>query len=319
MPTSSGSRASSLSPAQGVENRARRKSVTVLTTLDDFRAWRARRRHQDLVLFATKGCIHEGHLAVIRHAAQENKDALLLVTVATSRAQFESGAEYTKFPRTINEDISLIAEHLFCDALLMLGANDLFKYEQEFGARVYFCSESLADDRVAEGECTMLTKLLFILQPSCVYLGENNLIRAKILGRLIADLHAPVAVEYLPTFRDEFGVAYSSRLKNASPTDLFALRAVYRALTVVINAYLNSVFDATVLIDLALGILAGEPHLSVESIRLLHPMGFHPLSVSVDPAIGAIAVIAVRIQSIPFLITDNAILAPYVKNRLGFL
>lgn len=245
---------------------------------------------------------------------------LIIVTVSLSAAQFGSRHEdFAHYPRSPEDDLMIVKEARLCDAFLQLTSEMIFRYGPQQGARVSLQADNVPDwcDHLAiEGECTMLMKLINLIRPDRVYLGERDLVRTRVMIRVVDDLLIPVQLVTVPTFRDEHGVAYDGRLRHASAIDLMAVRSLYRALKLIIAAYLNDCFSVNQLISLGEGVLAkDDDRFAIEHLNLVHPYGFHKLDGVVDPAIGCIAVVSVRLlYHHNFTISDNAILAPRIPD-----
>jgi pantoate--beta-alanine ligase len=56
-----------------------------------------------------------------------------------------------------------------------------------------------------------MAKLLNIVQPDIVYLGQKDAQQAEIIRRMVHDLNFPVKVKVMPTVREKTGLALSSR------------------------------------------------------------------------------------------------------------
>lgn len=239
------------------------------------------------------------------------------MALGSNPTQFSSQEDYERFPRDVNRDLDWLREEALVDAVLLVKSAELFRYGPHHGARVRLESDILpsaeyVDAKVLEGEATTLVKLLNVVRPTRVYLGERDIIKTTILRRIIDDLHLPVDVLALPTVRNENGVAWDARLRLLPVPSLYVLEAVYGALRLVVSAYLADEFDAARLIQIAHNALESCPELQVDFVRVAHPFGFQDVS-QVEPAVGAIAIIRVRLQGSIHM--DNVILAPTIPRN----
>lgn len=291
---------------------------TVIRQLYEFKKWRKEKviPGTRLGLVVTKGAIHTGHVALAQRA-RFLCDMVVVVVIAT-RAQFPDCTCYGLFPRRINEDIEILESSKVVDLLLIPKVEQTFKFSPTHGAIVRLDSDFLprpyTDLEVASGECTVMAKMINLIQPTHVIIGQRDLVRARMIQRLLDDLLYDVDVITVPTVRTPEGVAYDARLLLLSPLELVAIEAIYRALRVIVAAYLDDCFDAKDLSLRGRKTLETESCLHINHVRIAHPYGFQDISGLVDPAIGAIAVISVHLGEGDRSITlaDNVILAPRI-------
>jgi pantoate--beta-alanine ligase len=81
-----------------------------------------------------------------------------------------------------------------------------------------------------DGVCTVVMKLLGIVQPDRIYLGEKDAQQLVILRRMITDLDVDVKVVGCPTVREKDGLALSSRNRLLSPEERAVAPRLYEAL-----------------------------------------------------------------------------------------
>ena len=67
------------------------------------------------------------------------------------------------------------------------------------------------------GVATVIAKLLNVVQPDLLFLGQKDAQQAVVLRKMIRDLDFPVDVEIVPTVRESDGLAMSSRNRYLDP------------------------------------------------------------------------------------------------------
>jgi pantoate--beta-alanine ligase len=290
----------------------REKELAVLRTSKGFREWSAKHVFPGATvgLLSTKGSIHDGHLALLTSAREICH--VVVVTISIVPTQFPTREDFTAFPRQITQDLETLRD--YADAVITLSGEEVCRYGLEHGAKVHLESDLIprqySDLPVEQGECTMLCKMLNIVQPTHLFIGQRSLVRARMLQRLLEDLLYSVEVVAIPTIRDEYNIAYDARLSLLSAGELVAVRIIYKALNVMVTSYLNGNFDAANLIERGRQSLQTEPAIDINFVRIAHPFGFHDIGL-IDPAIGAVAAVNVTIAG-RITLHDNVILAKQI-------
>jgi len=80
------------------------------------------------------------------------------------------------------------------------------------------------------GVVTVVAKLLGIIQPDAMYLGQKDAQQAVIIRQMARDLNFPVRIEVCPTARGKDGLALSSRNAYLSPQERTKALGIYRSL-----------------------------------------------------------------------------------------
>jgi len=81
-----------------------------------------------------------------------------------------------------------------------------------------------------DGVAVIVTKLLDIVQPDVLFLGEKDAQQLAVVRRFVRDLDLPVEVAGVPTVREPDGLAMSSRNAYLTPAEREVAPDLYRAL-----------------------------------------------------------------------------------------
>jgi pantoate--beta-alanine ligase len=165
------------------------------------------------------GALHEGHLALIRRAVDENERALCSIFV--NPTQFNDESDLAQYPRTPGPDIERLVE-ADCDLLYMPSAGEMYP-----GGTGYDLDwDPGALDEVMEGRqrpghfkdvAQILKRLLEIVQPQRLYMGQKDYQQVRVVEALIAHYQLPVQLIMHPIVREPDGLAMSSRNVRLSP------------------------------------------------------------------------------------------------------
>lgn len=159
----------------------------------------------------TMGALHPGHLSLIKQALQENDT--VVVSIFVNPAQFSPKEDFKKYPRPLKHDLALCrasgVDFVFLpDCKTMYGRNYSTFVNVE-GLSSLLCGRLRPGH--FRGVATAMAKLLNIIGPCLLYLGQKDAQQAIIVKRMIADLNFPVKVRIIPTLRQKDGLALSSR------------------------------------------------------------------------------------------------------------
>ncbi len=207
------------------------RSTTIADLRGRVRAWRAAGLRIGLV--PTMGALHDGHLALVRTAA-EQADAIV-VSVFVNPTQFDRTDDLAAYPRDLAGDERALAA-LGLRAPLVVFAPDVDElYPREplttvsvAGLGAHLCGASRPGH--FDGVATVVTKLLHIATPDVAVFGRKDRQQLQIVRRLVADLDLPVAIVPSPTVREADGLALSSRNRRLSVRDRVRALALSRAL-----------------------------------------------------------------------------------------
>ncbi|MBN1586987.1 MAG: pantoate--beta-alanine ligase [Candidatus Omnitrophica bacterium] len=178
----------------------------------------------------TMGALHEGHLSLIR--AARKRDDLVIVSVYVNPLQFGPKEDLGRYPGSLAQDRHMAAG---AGADLLFAPSDKLMYPAAFQSRVEvlllqqpLCGKSRPGH--FSGVSTVVAKLLNLVQPDRLYLGQKDYQQALLLRRMVRDLDWPVQVCLLPTVREHDGLALSSRNAYLSAPDRQVAPALRRGL-----------------------------------------------------------------------------------------
>ncbi len=196
-----------------------------------------RREGATIGLVPTMGCLHEGHLSLIR-AARAECDAVVM-SLFVNPTQFGEGEDLDRYPRDEPRDLRLAAE-VGVDFVYAPPVEEV--YQDGFATRVEVSGELtgvLDGDPGRRGPAhfrgvtTVVAKLFNAAQPDIAYFGQKDAQQALVIRRMARDLDFPVRIEVLPIVREADGLAMSSRNVYLDPRDRERATALSRALRLV--------------------------------------------------------------------------------------
>jgi pantoate--beta-alanine ligase len=170
-----------------------------------------------LSLVPTMGALHAGHEALIRAAVADGGP--VVVSVFVNPLSFGANENFAGYPRSPEADADLCAR-LGADALFLPTVEEIYPrgystYVAEEGFSKPLCGVS----RPAHfrGVTTLVAKLLNIIAPDRLYVGQKDPQHVAVLRKMAADLNYAVALVVVPTVREPDGLAVAVRNRGLTP------------------------------------------------------------------------------------------------------
>lgn len=182
----------------------------------------------------TMGAIHEGHLSLAQ--ASKRNNAFTVCSVFINPTQFNNRSDFERYPVTLEKDIDAVAA-TGCDALFIPTVAEM--YPDNYAAPVYNLGylETVLEGAYRpghfQGVCQVVHRLLQIVNPDRLYLGQKDYQQCKVIQRLLQttnrDHHTEIVIS--PTLREADGLAMSSRNLRLTPEQRAKAPGIYKALT----------------------------------------------------------------------------------------
>ena len=190
----------------------------------------AKSRLKKIGFVPTMGALHEGHLTLVRKSKKEND--LTVVSIFVNPAQFGPDEDFTIYPREEKKDIFLLKKENV-DIIFYPSANEMYPSEYLTYIEVAKISEVLCGQSRPghfRGVATVVGKLLNIVSPDTIYLGQKDAQQCVVIRQMIHDLNFSVATKVVPTVREASGLAMSSRNQYLSQEQREEAAALYQVL-----------------------------------------------------------------------------------------
>ncbi len=160
----------------------------------------------------TMGNLHEGHLALIRQAKPLGD--VTVASIFVNRLQFLPHEDFDTYPRTRALDCEKL-EGVGCDVVFAPSEQELYPEPQAFKvqppAELADILEGYFRPGFFSGVCTVVLKLLSIVQPRVVVLGKKDYQQQMVVRRMVQQFSLPIEIVGGETTRAATGLALSSR------------------------------------------------------------------------------------------------------------
>ena len=217
-------------------------TISPLTTVAEVRALRPSLGRVALV--PTMGCLHEGHLALVRQA--KTLADTVVVSIFVNRLQFGPNEDFDRYPRTLPRDLDLLAaegvHHVFAPS-----EAEMYPEPQTYTVTPPPEHTDILEGAVRPGHfrgvATVVTKLFGIVQPEVALFGKKDYQQLMVLRNLVRQLALPVTIVAGETVRAADGLALSSRNTYLSEAERAEAPRLYRVLTRIAQAVRTGATD----------------------------------------------------------------------------
>lgn len=183
-----------------------------------------------IALVPTMGALHEGHLSLVKLAAQHGD--VVVVSIFVNPTQFGPSEDFAKYPRELERDLQLCEQ---AGAAIVFAPLLEEIYPKSYST--YIVEEAVAKPlegttRPAHfrGVTTVVAKLFNIVMPHVSIFGQKDAQQVAVLRKMAQDLNMRVEIVTAPTLREAEGLAMSSRNRYLSSGQRIEALAISQAL-----------------------------------------------------------------------------------------
>lgn len=160
----------------------------------------------------TMGALHRGHLSLIKKSKKKNDTTV--VSVFVNPTQFDNAEDLKKYPKTLQKDI-LLLQSVHCDVLFAPSVDEIYKGNIVSESFDFDGLEHQMEGQFRKGHFngvgTIVKALFNIVQPNNAYFGKKDYQQLQIIKKMVKKQNIPVVIKGCKIFREEDGLAMSSR------------------------------------------------------------------------------------------------------------
>lgn len=181
----------------------------------------------------TMGALHAGHISLIDYSRNGNK--ITVASIFVNPTQFNDPKDFEKYPITIETDIDKL-EKAGCDVLFLPTVKEI--YPDETASKKHYDLGTL--ETVLEGKyrpghfqgvCMVVERLLDIVKPDNLYLGQKDYQQCMVIARLVELMGQKIKTNICPTLREADGLAMSSRNMRLTVEERKSAVTIYNSLS----------------------------------------------------------------------------------------
>ncbi|RTL60939.1 MAG: pantoate--beta-alanine ligase [Sphingobacteriales bacterium] len=253
----------------------------------------------------TMGALHEGHLYLLKSSKKEND--ITVTSIFVNPNQFNDPGDFKKYPVTIEKDI-LLLEQMDCDVLFLPAVNEIYpegenKNEQYELGYLETILEGKFRPGHFQGVCQVMFRLLSIIQPHHLYMGQKDYQQCLVIKKLFQLTHFSCQLHICPTLREKEGLAMSSRNMRLSAEQKEKALAIYQNLLYLKKEFMQQPFS--LLKEKAVTQLLNAGFTKVDYVEIMNANDLTPLN-EWDKKTPLVALIAAFMDEIRLI--DNMVL-----------
>jgi len=197
-----------------------------------------KKKDKNLGFVPTMGALHKGHVSLIQTSKEEND--VTVCSIFINPAQFNNPEDFRRYPVTVEKDIELLIQS-GCDVLFLPSVEQV--YPPGYKKKIYPLGniETMLEGYYRpghfQGVCEVMDRLMEIIQPQRLYLGQKDYQQCMVIRKLIELSGKQQQIELVvePTIREEDGLAMSSRNLRLSKEDRAKAPVINKTLSYIKN------------------------------------------------------------------------------------
>ena len=181
----------------------------------------------------TMGALHNGHMSLVERALKEND--VCVVSIFVNPTQFDNTEDLKKYPRTLESDVALLETVSKNIIVYAPSVEDIYEGNTKAEHFSFDGLEFEMEGKFREGHFngvgTIVKRLFEIVTPDNAYFGEKDFQQLAIIKKLAQKYKLPVTVKGCEIYREDSGLAYSSRNTRLKPDYKKAAPFIFKTLT----------------------------------------------------------------------------------------
>jgi pantoate--beta-alanine ligase len=177
------------------------------------------------------GALHKGHLSLIKEAKKKND--LVVVSIFVNPTQFNNTVDFVKYPKTIENDTKLL-NNVLCDVLFLPSAEEIYTQNIVSDKFDFDGLEHQMEGKHRKGHfdgvATVVKTFFEIIDPDIAYFGQKDFQQLQIIKKMVQKHRLNTKIKGCPIFRENDGLAMSSRNTRLTETHRKAVPFIYKTL-----------------------------------------------------------------------------------------
>jgi pantoate--beta-alanine ligase len=209
--------------------------MVILKQTKDIQAFIAQQKanNTQIGFIPTMGALHSGHISLVKKCIADNM--LSVCSIFLNPTQFNDKKDLEKYPVSTEKDIELLLK-AGCDVLFLPTAAEVYPGGSDLATVFDFgYLETVLEGAIRPGHFRgvgqVVARLLEIVQPNTLYLGQKDYQQCMVLKQLVQQMNNnTLQVTICPTTREADGLAMSSRNRRLTTPQRALAGTIYQCL-----------------------------------------------------------------------------------------
>ena len=169
---------------------------------------------QSIGFVPTMGALHKGHISLIKASKKVNE--VTVCSVFVNPTQFDNADDLKKYTRNLAKDAKMLGDE-DTEVLFAPSVEEIYPPNLETEVQLEFGQlTSVLEGRFRkghfEGMVQVVNRLLNIVQPDALYMGQKDFQQAAIVKSMLSQQKSAIHLEICPIIREDNGLAMSLSL-----------------------------------------------------------------------------------------------------------
>jgi pantoate--beta-alanine ligase len=192
----------------------------------------------------TMGYLHEGHLSLVKEAWK--KSEIVVVSIYVNPTQFSPNEDLDNYPRDFERDIEMLSS-LNVDFVFFPSNQEMYSEDYKTWVTVDEITQVLCGKSRSthfRGVTTIVSKLINIVDPDFMFMGEKDFQQLRVLQQMGKDLNFHTKIIGCPLIRENDGLAMSSRNNYLSIQEHKDALCLYKSLLLAQKLFQEGIADS---------------------------------------------------------------------------
>ena len=195
----------------------------------------------------TMGALHIGHISLAEYARKECD--IVVMSIYLNPTQFGPNEDLDNYPKTLKADLDKAekagVDYVFTPTSKMMYPDGFKSWVNVEGITDILCGAKRPNH--FRGVTTIVSKLMNIVSPDLMYMGEKDYQQIAVLNTMISDLNFRTVIRPCPIIRESDNLAMSSRNAYLNEDERIRARVLYQSLQKARTLYKQGTADPEIL------------------------------------------------------------------------